>query len=272
MTNRSSLLSFNLGIVPGVTAMFDVPDLRERLDTASSFGFSGVEGPVPASPSEMRQLLDERDMQFVCLSFARGRMEQGELGVACALGRRREFRDELRKVLDAAQSLGCRMVHPLAGRVASEARAQAREVYLENLRFACDEAGRVGVNIVVEPICAARQPDFFLNTQAQALQILQAVDAPNLRIMADMFHAGMSGELTSELARLHPETIGLLQVSSTTRRRQPDVDDPELLATLAALAGHGWRGWVSGEYVPEGDTDRSLAWTRLLRKYGVGRP
>lgn len=110
-----------------------------------------------------------------------------------------------------------------------------------------------------------RQPGFFLHTQAQALDILQAVGAANLRIMADMFHAGMSGESTSVLARRHPEAIGLLQVSAFPQRRQPDVDDPELHATLAALAQHGWNGWISREYVPDGDVAASLAWNAFWR-------
>lgn len=258
-------LSFNLAIVPGVTAMFNLASLPERLDLARSCGFSGVEGPVPSDLSALRKLLDERSMRYVCLSFARGRVDQGELGITALRQRTGEFREELHKVLEAAQELGCRMIHPLAGRVAGHERASAREVYLDNLRLACEEAGRFGVDVIVEPICAARQPDFYLHTQAQALDIMASVGASNLRIMADMFHAAMSNERTSDLARRNPQAIGLLQVSHAPQRCQPRADDPELHAVLSALAAQGWRGWVSGEYVPQGELAASLAWTRSLQ-------
>ncbi|QHE85512.1 TIM barrel protein [Hydrogenophaga sp. BPS33] len=265
-----ALLSFNLGIVPGVTAMFDAPTLPQRLDAARASGFTGVEGAIPADPVAMRRLLDERGMHFVCLSFARGRTEQGELGIAALPDRGEAFQASLSDVLDAAEVLGCSMVHPVAGLVSEAARVEAASAYLDRLHLACEQASLAGVNVIIEPICAARQPAFFLQTQAQALGVLQAVNAPNLRIMADMFHAGLSGESTSKLARKHPGAIGLLQVSDVPHRRQPDPADPELQATLQALAAHGWNGWISGEYVPEGDLQASLAWTRLLHEYGVG--
>lgn len=257
-------LSFNLGQIPGVTMLFAGSDLGQRLATAHAHWFTGVEGQVPADLAGMRALLREHDMQYVCMSFARGDTGAGELGITALAGREQEFRQQLSAALRAAEELSCGMIHPMAGRVEQgPGREAAWDVYRKNLRIACTEAAKQGVRVIVEPICAARQPQYVFNTLAQAMTLLESV-SPELLVMADMFHAHMSGESVSAFARQHARSIGLFQVSNAPERRQPSPDDPELLATIRALQEQAWTGWYSGEYVPEGELSTSLAWTRVV--------
>jgi hydroxypyruvate isomerase len=262
-------LSFNLAIVPGVTAMFPGADLEGRLATARAHGFSGVEGAVPADPVGMGQLLARNDMQHVCMSFARGRPEAGELGIAALPGREKEFRQELRRAIDAARVLRCGLIHPLGGLVPPGEADSCRAVYRENLQRACEEARREGIRVIIEPICAARQPRFVLQKQSEAFAWVAALGQDNLCVMVDVFHARMAGESTAALAASHAAAIGLLQVAHAPQRRQPDAQDPELRATFGALARQGWAGWISGEYVPEGELARSLAWKQALEVFGA---
>ncbi|MDO9436548.1 TIM barrel protein [Hydrogenophaga sp.] len=256
-------LSFNLGMVPGVTELFPGDSLSERLTVARAHGFTGVEGPVPARPREVRQQLDAHGMRYACLSFARGDGAAGELGIAGLPGREAEFRDELDRAIEAADLLACDLIHPLAGRVPEgTSRAACWTQYGHHLQMACERAAQAGVQVIVEPICAARQPSFLLNTLAQAHSL--AADLPGLKIMVDMFHAALSGESVAAFARSHADSIGMLQVASVPTRSQPSAEDPELLAAVQALRSQGWAGWISAEYVPQGELPRSLDWLRVL--------
>ncbi|KUH69814.1 hypothetical protein AU184_08800 [Mycolicibacterium novocastrense] len=256
-------LSFNLAIMPEVTALFADDDLSVRLATARAHGFTGIEGQVPKNLDAKRVLLQEHQMQYACMSFARGNTAAGELGVTALPGREDEFKGELNTAIRAAVALGCPMIHPMAGRVPEGAeRTSYWEVYRKNLRFACKAAADAGVRVIVEPICAARQPLYLLNTLAQGAELLEV--AGDLLIMGDTYHAHMSGESISEFARKHAHSIGLFQVAGAPIRRQPSPDDKELLASVQTLTAQGWKGWYSGEYVPEGDVLASLAWTSVI--------
>ena len=265
MNQPSNPLSFNLGLIPGVTSLFAEGELPQRLASARAHGFTGVEGSAPADPGMLRRLLEDHGMQFVCMSLGRGSTEAEALGTAALPGRQAVFREALLRGIDAAAAMSCTRIHPLGGLVPpQEDRATCQAIYIDNLRVACEEAGRAGIEVLIEPICAVRQPRYILQTHALAIEIIRSLGAANLRLMADMFHAHMSGESTAEIARLHADVIGLMQVADAPVRRQPSLDDERLRATLRALAANQWQGWISAEYVPEGELDESLAWTGQL--------
>lgn len=261
----SARLSFNLGVAPGISRMFAEWSYPERLVQARACGFGGVEGLAPERPAEFRTMLDALGMSFVCMGFARGAPDRGELGLAGLADRSSEFRDEVARAIDIAQTLGCTRLHPHAGQVANAAeRARAKAVYMENMAYACRQAAEAGMEILIEPICAMRQPNYLLHTCAQALTWMDQINAPNLRLILDMFHTAASDESPVSIAESHAPSVGVFQVSQWPARNEPAADNPILRGTLAALKARGWDGWVCAEYIPTGPTAASLAWTENL--------
>lgn len=262
---RPPRLSFNLRLIPGVTMMFPGESVPERLALARQHGFSGVEGTVPENPLALRHALEAEGMRCVCLSLGRGNTEAEALGIAALPGREAAFRDAILRGIEAASILSCSLIHPVGGLVAPSERSTYEAIYRENLRFACEAAAEANIQVVIEPICAARQPQYVLHTHAAAIDTVRSVDARNLGVMADMYHGRMSDESLPEIVRQHADSIPLLQVADAPVRRQPSAQDAQLQATFDALAAQHWQGWVSAEYVPEGSLSESLAWTHLLR-------
>lgn len=257
-------LSFNLRLIPGVTTMFPEGTLPERLALARRHGFSGIEGAVPEDPAGLRRALEAEGMRCLCLSLGRGLTEAESFGIAALPGREAAFRDAVLRGIEAASALSCPLIHPVGGLVADHQRSDCEAIYRENLRFACEVAAAAGIQVLIEPICAARQPRYVLQTHAAAIEIVRSLGTSNLGVMADIYHGRMAGESLPEIVRQHADWIPLLQVADTPVRRQPSAQDAELCATFEALAAQSWQGWVSGEYVPEGPLSESLAWTRLL--------
>jgi len=264
---RRARLSFNLAVSPGISALFAEWPMPERLARARDCGFAGVEGPPPDDPSALRASLDALDMSFTCMSFARDDSGRGELGITCLAGRAQDFKDELARAVDTAVALGCTRLHPMAGLVPDPSEfARCKDVYLDNLRHACTVAAAAGMQILVEPICAQRQPRYLLHYASQALAWMAEVDAPNLSLILDLYHATAAGESPARIATKHASSIGIVQVAQWPSRSQPQEDDAILRKTLAALDSADWRGWISAEYVPAGETSQSLDWLRNLHR------
>lgn len=260
-------LSFNLRLIPGVTMMFPEGDFGQRLATARSHGFRGVEGGIPENVSELRRALEAEGMFYVCLSAGRGPAEADAFGMAAIPGREAAFKDEIRKGIEAASALGCSMIHAVGGLVPDDARDQCEGLYLKNLEFACELAAKSGIQILIEPICAVRQPRYILHTHAKALDIILAIGADNIGLMADMYHGRMAGEDMADFVRKNAALIPLFQVADTPVRRQPEEADSELRDIFDHLAKADWQGWISGEYVMEGALEDALKWTAPLRDW-----
>src|SRR5947207_1986186 len=119
-------LSFNLRVIPGVTAMFAQGELPQRLAEAKAHGFSGVEAAAPEQPDTLRRMLDDHDMTFVCMSVGRGPEPGDAFGMAALPARRAAFRSALLEGIACASALSCRMIHVVGGLVPPEQREACR--------------------------------------------------------------------------------------------------------------------------------------------------
>jgi hydroxypyruvate isomerase len=142
---------------------------------------------------------------------------------------------------------------------------EAAQVFAEGLSHACAEAARDGITILIEPLNRRDAPGYALSTTAQALALIEAVGASNLKLMFDCYHVQiMEGDLTRRLTDLLPH-IGHVQFAAVPDRGPPDhgeVHYPHLFAHLDAL---GWTRPLGAEYRPGPDTDASLGWLRAAR-------
>ena len=80
---------------------------------------------------------------------------------------------------------------------------EAHRTFVENLRYACKTASPHGITILIEPLNSYDAPGYFLTTTDQARAIIDAVGAPNLKLMFDCYHLQlMEGDLSNKLRDL----------------------------------------------------------------------
>jgi hydroxypyruvate isomerase len=255
-------LSFHLGN-SHITNLFHEWQGDERLQVAAAAGFTHVDGDLPSNPSEFRRKLDRYGLKFSTVGFGRDTPETGALGDAALPERRVEFRAALRRAIETAGELGCTMVHPLAGKLPVAALASAyRDTYLENVAHACDVARDARITILLEPVCALRQPQYFLNRYDQALEIWSLLDRSNLKLMLDTFHINANGEPVLDIVRHSSASMGVLQLAGPPARQEPGYGDFDFEALFDTVEEIGWQGPIAAEYVPSGATLDSLAWGR----------
>ena len=232
----------------------------ERPAAARADGFTAVELQQPHLHDTDALLKRLAGLRVVLINAPAGDWAAGERGFAALPGREAEFRDTTLRGLDLAHRLGAARVHLLSG-IADDA-AETRATWLANLGWA---AAQSTLPLVVEPINRRDMPGYFLHRQAQALELLAALDTPRVQLQLDLYHCRVAeGESLPHLARaLELGVLGHVQVAGVEGRHEPQAD--EYAAELALLQERAWPGAIGLEYRPRAATSAGLAWLTSAR-------
>ena len=124
----------------------------------------------------------------------------------------------------------------------------ARTTLVANLKRAAAEAQRFGVTLLLEPLNPRDVPGYFYSTVEEAAAIIDAVGAPNVRLMFDVYHVGVaSGDVIMRLRRFFP-LVGHVQIAAVPSRNEPDEGEISYPAIILELEALGYAGWVGCEY------------------------
>jgi len=179
--------------------------------------------------------------------------------------------------LDYAQVLQCPRLHLMAGLMdGTHSAAAHRATYLDNLRWAAEQAQAHGVRVLIEPINTRDMPGYFLNRQAEAHAIVEAVGSPHLQVQMDLYHCQiMEGDVARQIEHYLPTgRVGHLQIAGVPERHEPDTGELryeylfDLIDRVAASCD--WPGWLGCEYRPRrgaepGGTTAGLGWLNATR-------
>lgn len=164
--------------------------------------------------------------------------------------------DYLKYAADCAQALGATIVggpltgNPLvfAGRApkpVEENERQARKARcVAGLREAGDHAAKIGITLAVEPL--NRFESDVLCTTQQAMELLDAVSHPAVKIMLDTFHMHMEEADIAEAILLAGDRIAHFQANEN-HRGFPGTGATDWVAVFRALHQVGYTGPVSLE-------------------------
>lgn len=238
--------------------------LPEAIRAAARAGFDAVEchWPYDVPADDVRAALVETGLPMLSLNTVRGKVEQGETGLAALPGREAEARSAIDQAIEYARAVGALSVHVMAGDSAGDT---ARQTFLANLRYAADCAAPYGLTILIEPLNRRDWPGYFLRTTDQAADIISSVGAGNLQLMFDCYHVQvMEGDLTRRLTALLP-LIGHVQIAAVPDRGPPDHGEVDYRHILGVLESLGYEGPVGAEYRPSGPTELELGWMDAFR-------
>ncbi|MEQ9488485.1 MAG: TIM barrel protein [Alphaproteobacteria bacterium] len=245
-------------------------DLPDRFALAASLGFEAVECGLPyeVSAEEFIAGWKKGGLPLVMINAATGDMAAGEYGLAALPGREADFRAALEASLAYALPTGCRFLHVLAGIVPPDVdNSVCADIYVENLKWACDVCAGHGMQVLIEPINTVERPGYFLSRTDQAAAVIDRVGRGDIGIQYDTHNAQlMEGDLTRTLTRFFYK-IHHIQVAGLPDRSPPDrgeVDHDHIFDLLERL---GYDGWIGCEYRPGPDTAATLGWAE---RFGIG--
>lgn len=245
--------SANLGFL---WAELPLPDAIRAAKTA---GFDAVEchWPYATIAADVRAALDETGLQMLGLNTARGDASAGENGLAALPERVDDARAAIDEAISYASAIGCKAVHVMAGFSSGTA---ARETFVANLIYACAQASPHGISILIEPLNRYDAPGYFLTTTTQAIDLIDTVGAPNLKLMFDCYHVQlMEGDLSHRLHDLMPH-IGHIQFASVPDRGPPNTGEVNYDHIFDVIASLGYNKPLGAEYKPRGPTAETLLW------------
>ncbi len=177
---------------------------------------------------------------------------------------RQAFLAELQQALVPMQTLECPAMIVLTGNaVPGLTREQQHQAAVETLRQAAAlvqgrQINGQPVRLLLECIDPEENPHYFLPSAAEAIQIVRAVNHPQVQFLYDLFHEQIAeGNLIEKLEK-HIDVIGLIHVADVPGRHQPGTGEINYASIYRKLAQLGYRHTVAMEFLPTGDPVATL--------------
>lgn len=258
-------------IAANLTMLFTEYPFIERFTRAANAGFTAVEFMFPYAEDvdAIQRAVTENDLTPVLFNTPAGDWAAGERGIACQPERISDYRGGVAHAKEIGQRLAVPQVNTLVGiPTPGEDATTIRTTIVENLRFAADQFGEVGIKALVEPVNNLDIASFALPTAKNGLDIINEVNHPNLALQLDVYHALRMGEDPYALIGHHIDQIGHIQIADVPGRHQPGTGEIDFEHLFTTIDESGYSGWVSLEYNPKGPTEEGFD---LMRQLGLLR-
>lgn len=224
----------------------------ERIGAAAAAGFDAVEfhdEAQGADPGALAAALAAAGLPVLGLNVRMGETA----GRAAIPGAEAEARADIDAAAAVAGAVGAGAIHVLSGRAEGDA---ARAALVGNLRHAL---GRFPGTVLIEPICRAANPGYFLSSLDQTLAILAEVDHPRLKILFDCYHVETGdGDCLGRFRAALPQ-VGHVQIASLPDRAEPTGGRLDYARLLPAMVEAGYAGAFGCEYRPSEPPAATLA-------------
>lgn len=134
-------------------------------------------------------------------------------------------------------------VAPPAGRSIEDIRACA----VRNIRRAADYAHSRGVILAIEAI--NRYETYFANTLEKALSLVEEIDHPAVKLMADLFHMSLEERDIPRSLRMIAKHLVHVHIADNTREAA-GLGSTDFRAALRTLMDIGYCGSLTMEFMP----------------------
>jgi hydroxypyruvate isomerase len=243
----------------------------QRLEKVAEAGYHNVE------------LVGEYD-KWTEEDFTRANAKRKELGISfdCTAGlkhgvsipdHRPALLAELRQTLPVMERIDCPSMILLSGnRVSGMPRVIQHQCCVDTLKAAARlvEGKTIHgepVRLLLETIDPEENPQYYLTEIVEALEVIQAVDHPQVQLLYDFYHEQITaGNLIAKLEKSMPH-LGLVHIADVPGRHEPGTGEINYQNIFAKLAELNYRGMVAMEFHPTGDAVTQL---RAARELALG--
>ena len=174
------------------------------------------------------------------------------------------FLAELRQALVPMETLSIPSMIVLSGNVVPGlTREQQRQASIDTLKQAAVlvEGRQIDgqpVRLLLECIHPEENPRYFLTRASEAIEIVRAVNHPQVQFLYDIFHEQMvEGNLIEKLEK-HIDVIGLIHVADVPGRHEPGTGEINYANIYRKLVELNYRRTVAMEFYPTGDPIATL--------------
>jgi hydroxypyruvate isomerase len=257
-----------LNFCANVSLLWSELPLGERLRRAAEAGFEAVEMWWPGLEEARRlpELTRSAGVRLVALNFDAGDMSAGDRGLLSDPEQVPRFYDNVPRALEIAAACDCGQLNALLGlRDERHGREEQLQRARESVAWAAEQAAPQGATVLVEAVNVFDNGPYLVTTTADAAMFVQAIAAPNVRLLYDVFHMQrMEGNIVATLDR-YWDLIGHIQVADSPDRGEPGTGEINYPFVLEFLARRGYGGYIGLEYRPTTERpEQSLGWMQDL--------
>jgi hydroxypyruvate isomerase len=180
------------------------------------------------------------------------------------------FLAELGQALTPMETLACPAMIVLSGNVVPTLSREAQhQASIETLKQAAKlvEGRQIAgqpVRLLLECIHLEENPHYFLTSANEGIEIVRAVNHPQVQFLYDIYHEQMSfGNLIDKLDK-HIDVIGLIHIADVPGRHEPGTGEINYGNIYRKLAQLNYRHNVAMEFRPVGDQVATLRAARQL--------
>lgn len=180
------------------------------------------------------------------------------------------FLAELKQALGPMERLDCPAMIVLSGNIVPGLSREAQHAScIEGLKRAASlvEGRQITgqpVRLLLECIDPEENPHYFLTSAAEAIEIVRAVNHPQVQFLYDLFHEQIAeGNLIEKLEE-HIDVIGLIHVADVPGRHEPGTGEINYANIYRKLAQLKYQHFVAMEFKPTGDAVASLRAAREM--------
>jgi len=241
-----------------ISMLFAELPYLDRFEAAAAAGFEAVEilYPYELAAKDTQRALMRNGLQLLLMNAPPPNYTGGQPGYAAMPELADRFQRDMRRVMRYAEVLRPWMIHVMAGYAKG---AEAHEVFVRNLQYAADLAP--DQRFTIEPLNAADQPGYFLDSYELAAEVLEAVARPNIGLQYDAYHAQLIHGDAVQVWEKFGDLSMHVQIGAAPARCEPGTGPVDFDALFQVIDACGYTGWVSAEYTPSTvRTEDSLGW------------
>lgn len=176
------------------------------------------------------------------------------------------FLDGLARSLEVAQRLGTKVMIAQAGpELAGVPRQAQHEALVIAMARAADVLKGSGVQLALEPLnTLVDHQGYYLSSTSEGLDIIDAVNRPEIALLFDLYHSMVMGEETATVLAGRVDRIAHIHIADHPGRHQPGTGQLPLKASLHWLMAQGYAGYAGLEFRATDETALALAETRHI--------
>jgi hydroxypyruvate isomerase len=180
------------------------------------------------------------------------------------------FLESLKDAFKPMETLSCPAMIVLSGNVVpGVSRDDQHNAAIETLKRAAAlvEGKQIDgqpVRLLLECIDPEENPKYFLQSAAEGIEIVRAVNHPQVQFLYDMFHEQIAeGNLIEKLDK-HIDVIGLIHIADVPGRHEPGTGEINYGNVYRKLVELKYRHVVAMEFKPVGEPVASLRAAREM--------
>ena len=235
-------------------------ELEINLTKIANFGYNGVElavrDPKLLDIDALQAIIDKLELVVPAIGTGQAWGEEGLSFTDPDPEVRQKAIDRIKSHIPVASRFNAVIIIGLIRGVIKpgDEHPQAKRWIIDALRTCCEDAGKLGVKLALEPI--NRYETSLINNVDQGLQLIETVGMDNFGLLLDTYHMNIEEPVIEDSIRLCGDRIFHFHVADSNRWH-PGAGHLNFTSILGSLLKSDYSGFISGEFLPYPDADTS---------------